>query len=160
MMATVSGGVGAAVPLGNLALLHYSLNLKKMTPRKFTSPAAHQAVLRQLMSRSVDMQSQEFATINEYLVKTRGPSHHTEYKMHEIFRIEREGEAERFFKHPRNSNSDRRLLWHGSGCSNYPGILSEGLRIAHPGVCHKGAAFDQGIYLVSRTLISTRCRTY
>ena len=48
----------------------------------------------------------------------------------QIFKIEREGESQRYkpFKQLRN----RRLLWHGSRTTNFAGILSQGLRIAPP----------------------------
>lgn len=49
-----------------------------------------------------------------------------------IFRIERRGESERYHKW-RAANSDkigqRYLLWHGSGCEKFIGILSQGLRV-------------------------------
>lgn len=68
--------------------------------------------------------------------------------MQNIFRIEREGEAarlaaSRFAAVP----SDRRLLWHGSRCTNFGGILSQGLRIAPPEAPVSGYMFGKGIYL-------------
>jgi poly [ADP-ribose] polymerase 2/3/4 len=57
-----------------------------------------------------------------------------QYAVQDIFRIERNGEDDRFstsgFK--TYANSDRRLLWHGSRVTNYGGILKQGLRIAPP----------------------------
>lgn len=77
--------------------------------------------------------TQEFDEISQYLVKTCGQTHSVDYEVRDIFRIERNGEMDRF----ENSNfakikSDRRLLWHGSRATNYGGILSQGLRIAPP----------------------------
>ena len=65
-----------------------------------------------------------------------------------IFRIERQGENERFEKAYGNiSNSNRRLLWHGSRSTNYGGILSQGLRIAPPEAPVNGYMFGKGVYL-------------
>ncbi|XP_025782035.1 poly [ADP-ribose] polymerase 1 [Puma concolor] len=61
-----------------------------------------------------------------------------------IFKIEREGESQRYkpFKQLRN----RRLLWHGSRTTNFAGILSQGLRIAPPEAPVTGYMFGKGIY--------------
>ena len=48
----------------------------------------------------------------------------------QIFRIEREGESQRY--KPFRQLHNRRLLWHGSRATNFAGILSQGLRIAPP----------------------------
>lgn len=42
---------------------------------------------------------------------------------------------------------DRRLLWHGSRCTNFGGILSQGLRIAPPEAPVNGYMFGKGVYL-------------
>ena len=47
-----------------------------------------------------------------------------------IFRIEREGESQRY--KPFKQLHNRQLLWHGSRTTNFAGILSQGLRIAPP----------------------------
>lgn len=76
----------------------------------------------------------EFAEIATYLTGTKTKTHSVgKYQVEEVFRIQRDGEFERFD----NSEyatipSDRRLLWHGSRSTNYGGILSQGLRIAPP----------------------------
>ena len=77
--------------------------------------------------------SDEFLELKEYLMNTRGATHNANYQVAQIFRIERQGEHDRFEESefsgpPRN----RRLLWHGSRCTNFGGILSQGLRIAPP----------------------------
>ncbi|KAJ2986872.1 hypothetical protein NUW58_g4176 [Xylaria curta] len=75
--------------------------------------------------------SEEFLQLKNYLMDTRGSTHDANYQVAQIFRIERDGEFGRFeaaHKAPR----DRRLLWHGSRCTNFGGILSQGLRIAPP----------------------------
>ena len=79
----------------------------------------------------VGQSSAEFSNIHEYLNKTRGSTHGLNYKLLEVYRLEREGEETRF-KKLEEGKSDRRLLWHGSRSTNYGGILSQGLRIAPP----------------------------
>jgi hypothetical protein len=49
-----------------------------------------------------------------------------------IFSVERQGEAERYAPQRKKLGHNRKLLWHGSGTSNYGGILSQGMRIAPP----------------------------
>ena len=94
----------------------------------------------------VKKESSEYTNIADYLVNTRGHTHGHSYSVVDIFRIEREGETERFedFK---QTNSDRRLLWHGSRATNYGGILSQGLRIAPPEAPVSGYMFGKGVYL-------------
>jgi len=81
----------------------------------------------------VDPQSDEFQELEQYLRKTRGSTHAIKYiKVEAIFRVERNGEFERFEKKYEKLQADRRLLWHGSRTTNFGGILSQGLRIAPP----------------------------
>ncbi|KAI1426440.1 PARP-domain-containing protein [Xylaria sp. FL1777] len=90
--------------------------------------------------------SEEFLQLKSYLMDTRGATHNANYQIQQIFRIERDGEFDRFeasHKTPR----DRRLLWHGSRCTNFGGILSQGLRIAPPEAPVSGYMFGKGIYL-------------
>ncbi|GAW25107.1 putative poly [ADP-ribose] polymerase [Rosellinia necatrix] len=75
--------------------------------------------------------SEEFLQLKSYLMDTRGATHNANYQVAQIFRIERDGEFERFDK-SHDTPRDRRLLWHGSRCTNFGGILSQGLRIAPP----------------------------
>jgi poly [ADP-ribose] polymerase len=56
------------------------LNLDEMTPLKSSST--------------------EFLELKNYLVETKGQTHHTNYQVDQIFRIERQGEKERFDKSP------------------------------------------------------------
>jgi poly [ADP-ribose] polymerase len=92
--------------------------------------------------------SREFKELKNYLLNTRGTTHNINYRVDQIFRIERQGEKERFdnslFAGPPR---DRRLLWHGSRCTNFGGILSQGLRIAPPEAPVSGYMFGKGIYL-------------
>jgi poly [ADP-ribose] polymerase len=88
------------------------------------------------------------------LVETRGSTHNANYQVDQIFRIEREGEKDRFDKsHFAGPPRDRRLLWHGSRCTNFGGILSQGLRIAPPEAPVSGYMFGKGIYLADMSKI-------
>jgi poly [ADP-ribose] polymerase 2/3/4 len=96
----------------------------------------------------LDKTSDEFAGLANYLHGSRGATHGVNYKVLDIFRIERGGEHDRFNRSPYASiSSDRRLLWHGSRCTNFGGILSQGLRIAPPEAPVSGYMFGKGIYL-------------
>jgi poly [ADP-ribose] polymerase len=104
------------------------LNLDEMTPLKKSST--------------------EFLELRNYLVETKGSTHHANYQVDQIFRIERQGEKGRFDKSPFSGPPrNRRLLWHGSRATNFGGILSQGLRIAPPEAPVSGYMFGKGIYL-------------
>ena len=61
-----------------------------------------------------------------------------------IYKIDRKGEKELF--EPMKALGNRKLLWHGSGMSNFLGILSQGLRIAPPEAPSTGYMFGKGVY--------------
>jgi poly [ADP-ribose] polymerase 2/3/4 len=97
---------------------------------------------------TLDHKSTEFQNLHDYLIDTKGSSHYLNYEVQDIFRIERQGENDRFDKSAFSKiPSDRRLLWHGSRCTNFGGILSQGLRIAPPEAPVSGYMFGKGIYL-------------
>lgn len=92
--------------------------------------------------------SQEFQFLETYLQSTRGQTHSVKYNVKNIFRIERQGEQDRFQKSMfSGAFRDRRLLWHGSRATNFGGILSQGLRIAPPEAPVSGYMFGKGVYL-------------
>ena len=91
--------------------------------------------------------STEFKQLAQYLMDTRGYTHSTNYQIEQIFRIERQGEHDRFEESFPGPPRDRRLLWHGSRATNFGGILSQGLRIAPPEAPVSGYMFGKGIYL-------------
>ncbi|AEO55796.1 hypothetical protein MYCTH_2132970 [Thermothelomyces thermophilus ATCC 42464] len=96
----------------------------------------------------LDPTSAEYAQLQNYLFETRGYTHGHNYTIENIFRIERQGERERFENSSFGKmNQNRRLLWHGSRCTNFGGILSQGLRIAPPEAPVSGYMFGKGIYL-------------
>jgi len=107
----------------------------------------------------LDHTSSEYKTLQDYLVKSSGHTHGLRYRLQDIFRIERNGEHDRFAKSPYAATKDknRRLLWHGSRTTNYGGILSQGLRIAPPEAPVSGYAFGKGVYMAD---ISSKSANY
>jgi poly [ADP-ribose] polymerase len=69
----------------------------------------------------LDLGSTEAGELSSYLNRSAGASHHMQYKVQDIFRIERQGENDRFSQssYAKVKNSDRRLLWHGSRATNF-----------------------------------------
>ena len=61
-----------------------------------------------------------------------------------VFKLERKGEEETY--KPMKELGNRKLLWHGSGMTNFLGILSQGLRIAPPEAPVTGYNFGKGVY--------------
>ena len=60
----------------------------------------------------VDVKTDEFTGVSEYLLKTCGATHSVNYEVLDVFRIQRAGEEERFAKSEyAKIGSDRRLLW-------------------------------------------------
>ncbi|CAM8930627.1 unnamed protein product [Rhodiola kirilowii] len=93
----------------------------------------------------VEAGSDEFSMIAQYMQNTHAKTHsnYTVDIVH-LFRVSREGEAERFAKFCNVKN--RMLLWHGSRLTNWTGILSQGLRIAPPEAPVTGYMFGKGVY--------------
>jgi poly [ADP-ribose] polymerase len=110
----------------------------------------------------LDHTSQEFTEIDAYLNCSKGQTHHLNYNVQEIFRIERQGEVDRFQKNNFvKIAGNRRLLWHGSRATNYGGILGQGLRIAPPEAPATGYMFGKGIYLADMSSKSANyCYAY
>lgn len=97
---------------------------------------------------ALDPKSIEFTELSDYLHKSRGATHGLNYSIEDIFRIQRDGESERFETSAYGRMAaDRRLLWHGSRTTNFGGILSQGLRIAPPEAPVSGYMFGKGVYL-------------
>ncbi|KAK2742342.1 hypothetical protein FQN57_005430 [Myotisia sp. PD_48] len=101
----------------------------------------------------------EYFELSNYLMKTRGHTHHLQYSLMHIFRLERQGEPDRFKQSSFANlpNSNRRLLWHGSRTTNYGGILSQGLRIAPPEAPVSGYMFGKGVYFAD---VSSKSANY
>lgn len=93
----------------------------------------------------VDKDSEEAKIIKQYVKNTHASTHNAYgLKVMEIFKIEREGENQRY--KPFKELHNRQLLWHGSRTTNFAGILSQGLRIAPPEAPVTGYMFGKGIY--------------
>ncbi|KAG7376660.1 hypothetical protein PHYPSEUDO_012946 [Phytophthora pseudosyringae] len=76
-----------------------------------------------------------------------------QYRISNVFEVERRGETQRF-----NDLMDERpdlrvmqthLLWHGTKRTNLMGILSQGLRVAPPEAPHHGYAYGKGLYFAN-----------
>ncbi|KOS17113.1 Poly polymerase 2 [Escovopsis weberi] len=95
----------------------------------------------------LDHKSTEFNALETYLCGSRGHTHRVNYRIRDIFRIERRGEKTRFDDYVQASKigANRRLLWHGSRVTNFGGILSQGLRIAPPEAPAHGRWMDAGV---------------
>ncbi|KAI1456862.1 PARP-domain-containing protein [Annulohypoxylon moriforme] len=94
----------------------------------------------------LDSDSQEYLELKNLLLSTQGSTHKIKYEVSQIFRVSRKGEKERLEAFV-NPPQVRRLLWHGSRCTNFGGILSQGLRIAPPEAPASGYMFGKGVYL-------------
>lgn len=89
--------------------------------------------------------SDEYKALADYLIKSSGTAHGIRYRLEDIFRTDRAGEADQVAKSEfsKLKKKDKRLLWHGSRTTNYGGILSQGLRIAPPEAPLNGYAFGK-----------------
>ncbi|KAM8817182.1 poly [ADP-ribose] polymerase 1 [Rhynchonycteris naso] len=107
----------------------------------------------------VDKDSEEAKIIRKYVKNTHATTHNAyDLKVVEIFKIEREGESQRY--KPFKQLHNRKLLWHGSRTTNFAGILSQGLRIAPPEAPVTGYMFGKGIYFADMVSKSANyCRT-
>lgn len=97
----------------------------------------------------------EFKLLEEY---AKGTNHQTndeyELEIDEIFKLSRQGEAERFEPFKRFDN--RYLLWHGTFLTNYVSILSHGLKIAPAEMPRLGKKFGKGVYFADMISKSTK----
>jgi poly [ADP-ribose] polymerase 2/3/4 len=106
----------------------------------------------------LEIVSQEYVQLRDYLKNSVVYIHNIAYRVHDIFRIERSGESDRFSTsmYAKIPNSDRRLLWHGSRSTKFGGILSQGLRIAPPEAPVSGTCSGKAcIWRLSRQSLPT-----
>ncbi|XP_067420946.1 poly [ADP-ribose] polymerase 1 isoform X2 [Emydura macquarii macquarii] len=93
----------------------------------------------------IDKDSEEAKFIKQYVKNTHASTHNAyDLKVVDIFKIEREGENQRY--KPFRQLHNRQLLWHGSRTTNFAGIFSQGLRIAPPEAPVTGYMFGKGVY--------------
>ena len=78
---------------------------------------------------ALDKKSSEYQGIKNYLINTAGHTHSIRYRLQDIFRIEREGEDDRFkkSKYAKIKDKNRKLLWHGSRTTNYGELVHASL---------------------------------
>ncbi|ETE69570.1 Poly [ADP-ribose] polymerase 1 [Ophiophagus hannah] len=78
----------------------------------------------------VDKDSEEAKIIKQYVKNTHASTHNAyDLKVMEIFKIERDGEYQRY--EPFRDLHNRQLLWHGSRTTNFAGILFELKNASH-----------------------------
>ncbi|KAI4294510.1 PARP-1-like protein [Schizophyllum commune Loenen D] len=100
----------------------------------------------------VEHKSAEFTAIATYARDTNegigGWNVSRDMQVLEVFRIERQGEEQRWINGGWASAGEKQrlLLWHGSRASNFVGILKQGLRIAPPEAPATGYEFGKGVY--------------
>ena len=93
----------------------------------------------------LNSKSPEYDLIRAYCMNTSESNNSNQIKKIRIFRIERKGEREAF-EPVAAEIGNRKLLFHGSGLTNYLGLLSQGLRIAPPEAPPSGFMFGKGLY--------------
>jgi hypothetical protein len=91
--------------------------------------------------KCVQNTSKEYKMIETFIENTRD---HYNLKIIDMFELDRDGEKKIF--NPLKLGN-KKLLFHGSRFSNFPGILSNGLRIAPPEAPSSGYNYGKGIYL-------------
>ncbi|XP_023562124.1 poly [ADP-ribose] polymerase 3 isoform X2 [Octodon degus] len=89
----------------------------------------------------LDSEAPEYKVIQTYLEQTS--STHRRLALQHIWKVNREGEEDRFRIHSKLGN--RRLLWHGTNVAVVAAILTMGLRI----MPHSGGRVGKGIYFAS-----------
>lgn len=144
--------------------------------RKMENPLDYCVRCMGVAFEQVNQESSEFKALMDYMCQTSGGSpprmakpgeipeqfgqkrrnaflgHRSHDTVTAIYRISREGEAERF-----KDLGNRRLLWHGSRRSNFISILSQGLRVAPPEAPVQGYMFGKGIYFAD---VYSKSRAY
>jgi len=87
--------------------------------------------------------------IDTYVTNTHGPTHNCKLRLMDIFEVEQEGKRKEFDEYCKNIGN-RKLLFHGSGMSNWMSILKHGLLInpqtVDNSVFISGKMFANGIY--------------
>eukprot|EP01105_Mastigella_eilhardi_P011041 TRINITY_DN2544_c0_g1_i2.p1 TRINITY_DN2544_c0_g1~~TRINITY_DN2544_c0_g1_i2.p1 ORF type:complete len:486 (-),score=145.03 TRINITY_DN2544_c0_g1_i2:66-1523(-) len=93
----------------------------------------------------VEKHTQEYSYIEQYVANTHASAHSNfKLEIETAFRLEREGEKDRFAAYARLPN--HRLLWHGSRFTNFIGIITQGLRVAPPEAPVTGYFLGKGVY--------------
>ena len=90
--------------------------------------------------------AEEFLLVNKFVFSEK--SIREQYKILNVFAVERKGEDKRISKWANLKNN--RLLWHGTETENCLGILNQGLRVAPDESYRTGGSLGNGIYFSER----------
>jgi hypothetical protein len=152
-----------APPLNNQHQIKQQYDiLESLTNIEYASKVLLGALLRQkeinpidyiyhamnLLIDPLEVESPEYEVIKTYIDNTTNVDNNVyqrdQWKISNIFKIQRKGEAEMIntFKDVPNHY----LLFHGSMMFNFIGILSQGLKIAPPEAPTTGYMFGKGVY--------------
>ncbi|CAI8044263.1 Protein mono-ADP-ribosyltransferase PARP3 [Geodia barretti] len=88
----------------------------------------------------IKKEEDEYQVVHKYIKAT---ATWRKVELLDVFRVDREGEGERFSAHKELDN--RKLLWHGTNVAVVAAILKSGLRI----MPHSGGRVGRGIYFAS-----------
>ncbi|XP_069115316.1 protein mono-ADP-ribosyltransferase PARP3-like [Argopecten irradians] len=91
----------------------------------------------------LDSKSNEYKILETYTNNTRNKANWRQTKIKHIWRMDRDGEGDRFKAHDKITN--RKLLWHGTNVAVVAAICQGGLRI----MPHSGGRVGSGIYFAS-----------
>lgn len=144
--------------LSSLEKVRFAYGLLHSTSGHLENPFDERYRKLNAFLQPLNKDSADYKMIDEYARNSHAP-YHTHYSLEvlDAFAVERPGEKERFAKFAGMGN--RMLLWHGSRLANFPGILSNGLRIAPEGAILTGQYFGKGIYfadMISKSANYTR----
>lgn len=119
--------------------------LKQRTGEEMSSTEFNYDYLKTKIEQ-LDRDSEEFKQLAKYVSNSQSKKFKLEIEG--IFKITREGEAERF--EPFAKINNRQLLFHGSRLTNFVNIFSNGLRVDPPDSPITGKTFGRGIYFADR----------
>lgn len=127
------------------SLLNMEVAGKQLTTT--TAPAVNPLDTQYISLKSditpLDSTCPAWSMISRYIVNSHAPTHNQyTLSLHALFAVNRQGEDDRFRACTVKDN--HRLLWHGSGRSNFAGIITQGLRIAPPEAPVTGYMFGKG----------------
>lgn len=131
----------------NIADLLDSLTNVDVMAKMLKNTSSHTSILYDKLGcqiESISPADPMYTIINNYM--TIGAGSHYHLKLKELYSISRPVEETKF--QPWEALHNRKLLWHGSRTVNFPGILSEGLRI-NSGATTTGAMFGNGLYFAN-----------
>ncbi|ETP00743.1 hypothetical protein F441_21908, partial [Phytophthora nicotianae CJ01A1] len=138
-----------------LRMLSYSMEMHKMLLgakrlQHIQHPLEYHYHALQVRLAPLQPADPERQLIHRYFFGGLRSSDRRQYRISNVFEVERRGETQRFNdlmeKRPDLRATQTHLLWHGTKRTNLMGILSRGLRVAPPEASHNGYAFGKGVY--------------